>query len=364
MAGDRRRGKPGMGERGLRVAGLYCLRGVALAVAFGCLAGCARLAVTSDPPGAAVLWSPDGLEPWRPWPPLHWTEYGPSGDQGTTVTTPMSRRGPQGEYLFVRVEKPGYYAPRPRLAGMRALRTCQLDFTLQERPEHFAEQMKEKGLVYFESEWVDPKARGLVEYKGEWMTAGEREKKIKAAEGLVEYEGKWMTPAEYESEFASRQRARGLVEFKSRWVRPEVRAEEETVDQAVTKIRAVGPMEMLPPKVLGRIEGSLSWLGVMSHANAPTRWLISGPSSRWFDLPPQGQLPSAEVKLIPGRYTIAIFTLPASGVAPSPGKASPTAELLPAEAGRLTGLMLLVEMPLSSGFQYSLAYTPPASPAL
>ncbi|MFH0793753.1 MAG: hypothetical protein V2A74_06940, partial [bacterium] len=47
------------------------LRGgcILLLLALLTLTGCSRVIVTSDPPGATVLYSPNGLAPWKNWPP-------------------------------------------------------------------------------------------------------------------------------------------------------------------------------------------------------------------------------------------------------------------------------------------------------
>jgi hypothetical protein len=326
-------------------------------------AGCARLAVESDPSGADVLWSPNGLSPWRAWPPQHWAIGEP--DTGTTPTTPLRDSGPAGEYLFVTVDKPGYYRPRPRLAGLRRFRTVPLEFELKETPEHFADRQLAAGLVPYRGEWVAPEAFGLVEYQGEWMPEAERVARINREKGLVEFEGKWVTRETYESLYAERQRERGLVEYKSRWVTPSQRATEEAIDRAVKQVIESSPPEVVPPRVLGRIEGSLAQLGLISASPRATRWLVSGPVSRGIDLPPGGSVAPEDFRLIPGRYTLAIFELgetegkgDTASVHPSPeGEAR---IWLPANPRALPGLSVLIEQPLSPGFQYSLTYTSPS----
>lgn len=370
----------------------FCLLGL-----WGLLgaSGCARLVVESNPEGADVLWSPDGLTPWRPWPPLHWMEYNAEpGDDVTTITTPLAQKGPHADYVFVTVRKPGYHPPRPRLVGMSLLKTRRLRFDLAETPEHYAERQREAGLVPYQGQWVDPEKEGLVEYEGEWIPEVERTRRRMTAQGLIEFEGKWIKPHEYNVLYASRQRSKGLVEFKDRWVPPAIQRAEEAIDAAVATLEKANPPEMFPPKVLGRGEGTLAGLGLSSGADVPTRWLLSGPASRWIDLPALGQVDPGSLNLIPGRYTISIFMLSSEtdtvGTATGPeanrylavdatrpaGRPAPAAQPLPSAPGAfrpppspllpdridaLKGLVILLDQPLSSGFQYSLSYTPPGT---
>lgn len=368
---------------------LLCLSGLLGA------SGCARLVVQSNPEGADVLWSPDGLTPWRPWPPLHWMEYNTEpGDDVTTVATPLAQKGPHADYVFVTVRKPGFYPPRPRLVGMSLFKTRRLHFDLAETPEHYAERQREAGLVPYQGQWVDPGKEGLVEYEGEWIPEVERTRRRMTAQGLIEFEGKWIKPHEYNVLYASRQRSKGLVEFKDRWVPPAIQKAEEAIDAAVAAIERVNPPEMFPPKVLGRGEGTLAGLGLSSGADVPTRWLLSGPASRWIDLPARGQVDPESLRLLPGRYTVTIFMLPSetkaagaatgretdssldedatrqagrSALAAQPLPSAPGAfrpppsPLLPEKIDALKGLAILLDQPLSSGFQYSLSYTPPGT---
>jgi len=348
----------------LRIAGVMLVAGL-----LG--TGCARLQVTSNPQDAFVLWSPDGLKPWRPWPPIHWREFGAGADAASTPTTPLLERGPHSDYIFVTVDKPGYYPPRPKLVVMRALRTCQLNFDLQETPEHFAERQRTRGLVLYRGQWVDPKEQGLVEYEGVWMPEAERTRRIMTAKGLVDFNGNWVTQEEYDALFAAEQRAKGLVEYKDRWMLPGAKAREESIDQSVAAIVALGPPEMFPPKVLGRVDGSLAQFGLNSLAPYPTRWVLSGPSSRAVDLPPTGQMNPEDFRLIPGRYTVAVFRVDSAkeekpiplqvGRRETGGSEPASAAVLPGPVASLKGLMVLAEQPLTSGFEYSLTYTPPPS---
>ncbi len=259
-----------------------------------------------------MLWSPDGGAPWRPWPPLGWSEKALlPRDQATTVTTPLRETGPWGDYVFISVRMPGYYDPRPQLAPLYILKTTRLRFDLQETPEHFAACQRAAGLVPYRGEWVNPQERGLEEFEGEWMLPDEALARRMKAKGYHQLDGRWLAPAEYEAAFSAQQRSRGLVPFKGRWMGPGDAARERLVDEAVASLEAMRPGELQPPKVLGRVEKrtSLAGLSLINPGVAPVRWLISGPSSQWLDLAPGQVVLAPELQLLPGRYTIVVFSL-------------------------------------------------------
>lgn len=359
----------------------FGFRGVKLGFALGVilLSGCARLVVDSSPTGAEVLWSPDGHPPWRPWPPRQWASDTVSPrDRLSTPTTPLKDTGPYGDFVFITVRKPGYYSPRPMLAGLYLFRSTHLDFVLEETSEHREQTLRDKGLVPYRGEWVSPAEQGLIEYEGRWMSPAEKEHEEMTARGWKRLEGRWMSPEDYAVAYAASQRARGLVEFKNRWIAPEQQREEAAIDQAVESLDGLEVSELSPPKVLGQRQGDLAGIGLRNATHQPTRWLFSGPSSRWIDMPPGGEISPNDLALVPGRYTLAVFFLdpgdpPASPAAMLPEdlrvppRTNKEAErpgmhaILPEHpAATRRNLLMLYNQPVTDGFSYLFSCLPPA----
>jgi len=347
-----------MAANPLSAAALAALLGASL------ISGCASLRVTSDPPGAETLWSPNGLPPWRPWPPSVWN-LGREGAATTTPTTPLADWGSFDDYVFITVAKEGYYPPRPQLASLHPFRRVRLHFTLTETEKHYARRMRDEGLAFYEGQWVDPLALGLVELDGEWMPPAERERRVMTARGLKEFRGQWLTPEEYDVALAAAMRAEGRELHKGRGIRAAQAARERLVDAAMERLKERLLPEALPPKVLGKVEeaGEKAGLELINASGVSTRWLLSGPSSRWVDLAPGDELAPRFVRLEPGRYTVCIFPMGAVKGAPHAAAAAvpASAEELLAPGGDFSGAIILYDQPLSAGFDYSLTYTGPAT---
>ena len=120
--------------------------------------GCSSLRVESDPPGARVLWSRTGLEPFHPWPPNSWEYWNDSSGN----TTPFFARGVYGDAVFVTVEKEGFRRPLPKPVQLYAWQGGEVSFELDELPEHYAERMRTEGRILYRGGGVDRGLEGLV----------------------------------------------------------------------------------------------------------------------------------------------------------------------------------------------------------
>ncbi|MCB2153342.1 hypothetical protein KQI84_00520 [bacterium] len=308
------------------------------------LTACTRLKVESTPPGATVLWSPDGLQDWRPWPPRVWSSQSTGKSQ-----TPLSEYGRYGDSVWITVQKDGFYRPLPQLAQLYPARNEKLSFELVETPEALRERMMAQGLVYFGGEWVEPKSVGLVNYEGEWLPAAEAFAREQSAKGLVEYNGEWMTPQQRGEKFAADQRAKGLVLFKDRWVSTEVRDKEEALDSTVRDLAGQDTILLSPPKVIGRIDAETAQVQLLNATGHPVRFLVSGPMSREYLLSPYdsyGMTGTGRITLPAGRYIVAAIPMPLTSTALQMPDEAPESELKPA----------LSEQPLAGGFQYLFSY--------
>ena len=312
-----------------------CLAGLAALLA----TGCTRLAVDSEPSGARVLWSRDGLTDWKPWPPTTWHDPVPATDG---PTTPLRSTGFHQDTMWVTVEKDGYYRPLPQAVQLFRMRRESVNFELAERPEMVAARRLAEGYVLYEGEWVIPQERGLVEFEGRWLPQEEAFRLAQAAKGLVEHKGEWMTPAQRDERFAADQRAKGLVEFKGLWVAPEERDRMVAMDAEVEAIAAGEHRVMDLPRVVG-IQSPIVQADLLNATATPLRWLLSGPQTAEFTTPPYDSYRLAEgnfLVLQPGRYRVAAI--------PGASTSGRTAEgeLLPGFA----------EVFMAEGFQYQFSY--------
>jgi hypothetical protein len=307
-----------------------CLAGFAVLAT----TGCTRLVVESEPSGAAVLWSRDGLSDWRPWPPDERAQVAP--------TTPLRSTGFYQDTVWVTVEKEGYYRPLPRTVQLFPVRREKVSFELAERPETIAARRLAEGYVLYGGEWVLPAERGLVEFQGQWYPQEQAFRLAQAAKGLVEHEGEWVTPAVRDERFAAAQLAKGLVEFKGLWVTPEERDRMVAMDAEVEAIAAGEHRPMDLPRVVG-IQSAIVQADLLNATSTPLRWLLSGPETAEFTTPAYDSYRLAEGKFLvlqAGRYRVAAV--------PVRGSAGRTAE-----GEHLPGF---AEVFMAEGFQYQFSY--------
>lgn len=315
------------------------------------MSGCARLSVKSDPPDARILWSPDGQEDWRPWPPRTW---GKPPQPGEEKLTPYSTMGGYFDTVWITVEKDGYFRPLPQAAQLYTFRNETLRFELVETPTAFEARQRAAGLVPYRGQWVDPAAAGLAEYNGVWMPRDEAFRAEQRAKGLVEYQGNWLAPAEYETRVAADQTAKGLVSFKGRWMTPEAQAAEEALDTAAAALaerRDVAPLDA--PRVIGRTDLPTAQVQLLNATGNAVRFLLSGPTTREITVPGYGSYGLAgsdRLLLEPGRYRVAAIPRTGSGAELSSDPDATPAE--PSPDARATDAIAFLESPLSPGFQY------------
>lgn len=327
--------------------GLLLCIGVLLA---GSMA-CSRLRVESDPPGARVVWSPDGLEPYRAWPPNSW-ELTSSSREGIT---PFRSSGSYRDTIFITVEKEGYMRPKPELAQLFGFRGEHFRFELRKTPEAYAAEMREQGMLLYRGEWVDPEEAGVAEFEGVVMPAEEAFRLRQRARGLVEFEGEWMTPEEAEAAETELRTAEGFVRFKDRWVTPEVREMELGIDEEVAAIGEETIYQDLPaPRVIGRALIQGAQLQLYNSTGQVVRMLFSGPISREYEIGPYrsvGVRSDDRIILPAGRYDIAIIP---SGLDGSGRDLTALAERLGGDAAdALSTDPLWGSWPLATGTQVS-----------
>jgi len=269
--------------------------------------GCSSLQVKSNPPGARVVWSHDGLEPFRPWPANSWEMDSTNGEN----QTPLSTVGMFGDTFFVTVEKEGYRRPLPKVVQLYPLKKEELEFELAELPDARTQRLRDQGLVYYEGEWVDPEEMGLVEYQAVIMTQEQAERQRRRDQGLVEYQGEWMPPQEAAERREQERAAAGMVQFKDRWVEPEVAEREGAIDERVETIAAQKAYQDLdPPRILERTGLPQARIRVLNVTEEKLEVLISGPISRQYELAPSegiGAGESGPISLPSGRYRIAMI---------------------------------------------------------
>lgn len=288
--------------------------GGALAALAAGSTGCSRLEVRSDPPGAAVLWSADGLEPYHPWPPKSWELRSSSetvteaGERARGTFTPFKTSGFFGDTVFVTVEKEGYRRPLPQAVQLYAWRRPEVEFRLRELPETVAERMTDMGLVLYNGEWVDPEKEGLEEYQGVIMAKEEAHVLRQRAAGLVLYDGDWMTPEEATTREAADMEARGMVRLKGRWVSEAVYEEETVTDRRAAQVRDSKVYPDLPaPRILERTNLQAAEVQVTNSTGQQVEFLFSGPRSRTLLLQPYqsaGFRADDRVSFPPGTYDI------------------------------------------------------------
>ncbi len=276
----------------------------------GLQTGCSRFKVQSDPPGAAILWSPDGMEPWRPWPPRNWDSRAETSEN--VLITPHGEFGIYGDTVFITVEKEGYRRPLPQIAQLYAFRWNSLKFELKELPETFRARMSEEGRVPYMGNWVFPEEYNLVKYNGDWIPSQLAEELEMRSRGLVRYDNQWMTPEERDRAYERDQLARGLVLYKDRWMSPDVRDLELAIDEEVTRISETrDTRELTAPRFIGRESISDARVQLSNNSNVSVRILLSGPMSREYRLEPResrGDSGQQPIFLLPGRYRIVIVS--------------------------------------------------------
>ncbi|MDX2177709.1 MAG: hypothetical protein SF028_14700 [Candidatus Sumerlaeia bacterium] len=332
------------------------MRRFAAAAALAALAlaqGCAKLSVRSEPAGAQLLWSPNGLEPFRPWPPTG------DGREGNTAT-PHSEFTTTRDVFFMTVEKEGYRRPLAKLVQLAPLRTARLSFDLEKLPEYEGGLPVRDGLVLYQGEWVDPAAAGLAVHEGRLLGIEQVRAKERLAQGLVEFEGRDVAPAERDRLWAERQRAEGRTLFKERWLLPEEIAAEEAVDRAAAEINTLdGLADLDAPRVLGRVESAFAQLQLFNNTALPVRVLLSGPSSRELRLEPFGSFgggPGEALYVVAGRYQVVYLPLENDGLPAAP-ESSATRSAAGAEGRTAGARTAITSQPLASGFRYSFNYS-------
>ncbi|CAN5183754.1 hypothetical protein BH09SUM1_BH09SUM1_13720 [soil metagenome] len=276
-------------------------------LALAALAGCTRLSVDSTPPGAKVLWSRDGTEPYQTWPPNSW-EISTSANGGVT---PFRSTGSFGDTIFVTVEIDGYRRPLPKPVELYLWRNEKLKFDMKELPETMAARKRAEGLVYYNGAWVDPKAANLATFNGVVMPAKKAYELEQRSKGLVPYGEEWVTPAAALERQRADYTAKGLVEFKGRWLAPEASAIEGAIDEEVAIVRDSGDFENLSaPKLVGSINQDNVQLQLYNSTGQKIRFLVSGPVSleRVIDSYRSAGVRADDKILLPaGRYELAVL---------------------------------------------------------
>lgn len=269
------------------------------------LTGCTRISVVSDPPGAEVLWSRDGVS-FQPWPPAgFWL------NDETGVETPFATTGKLGDAVFITVQKDGYMRPLPRAAQLYAWRNEKLEFKLNEDPEAYARRMEAEGMVLWKGRWVIPEEYGLEIYDDVVMTTEDAERRRNLEQGLVEYNGEWLTPAERNERFAADMKAEGRILFKDRWVTQEVADAEQDLDDLVASIKeAKFDEDLEAPKMVGTVDHSEAQLKLANASGMTVQFIFSGAMTRSYTLEPYSSLGAEGMRRIivpPGRYDIVII---------------------------------------------------------
>ncbi|MDX1973520.1 MAG: hypothetical protein SFY68_13400 [Candidatus Sumerlaeia bacterium] len=288
--------------------------------AFVSISGCAsRLVVDSEPADARVLWSPDGVDDWRPWPPKTW-EGQPTVSLAEGVTTPsvqtmtpLSDTSSYSDSFWVTVDKEGFYRPRPQLVQLYAGHTERLSFVLEETREAEEKRLLQSGFVLYKGEYVKPEDLGLVQVEGIWFSAEEAQELQQRSAGKVLYNGVWMTPEERLAQYNQEQSAKGFVPFKQRWVKPSVLAFEEEIDQDVAELKnnkTVRPLR--EPRVVGSVQGDVAQLQVHNSSRLPLTLLLSGPRSQRLSLNAYETYGAGEAErftILAGEYSLATLPL-------------------------------------------------------
>lgn len=330
-----------------RVGSLIRLSAV-VAIAAAALSSCSTLKVTSQPEGARVVWSPDGLEPWREWPPRAF-----GGKPGPV--TPFAASGRYGDTIYVTVEKDGFRRPLPKVVQLYTFRRNKLEFTMDELPDALSERKRLEGQVYYYGEWVDPEEMGLVVVDGTAMPREEAERLDMTAKGFVRWEEGWVLPAERERLYGEKMKAEGKVLYKDRWVAPQVVELESGWDAAVAQVQESGEyLDLGAPKVLGRIDAPLAQIQVFNNSGKPTTVIFSGPTSRSIDLEPYqswGIQPGETMYVSGGRYdVVTLRRTPGAGASIAPESSATRASRSMTDASDRPAF---TSQPLVAGFQYA-----------
>lgn len=296
------------------------------------LTGCCMVIVTSEPPNAEILYMTEKGDS------LIWQSWCSSSD-GTPAKTPKKHITFRRGTYFFRTYLAGYYDPEPQLVELIPLKITKVHFRLQERPETFARRQREKGLVFYKNQWVDPEKEGLVNYKGKWMSKEERFALQQREKGLELYKGKWVTPEQKKELIAEEYRAKGFIQYKGRWLTKEEYENEKKIDDTVAEIVLTSgtQQEVEPPKVVGIIQSDKCKLRLFNGTGNVALFYISGNESTFQRI--EGY-DSKVIMLLPGEYTIAIVE---------------EASYVSAEEKK-TPRPQVVKAHLKEGFQYSLTY--------
>jgi len=259
------------------------------------LYGCATVSITSDPPGAEIVCSPTGTPPWQPWPP----------QAPKPLTTPARKWVHPDPYYFVRVQQNGYYLTTPTFLDVGLGKRQRVHFQLDPTPELFARRQRERGLVLFEGQWVNPKELNLVEYQGRWMRPAEKFKLEQEAKGLIFHKqlGRWMTRQEMEQIEAEEKQAQGLVRFKSQWVTPVEANLQELIDRQAARLAASTATYELRIDRMGPMFNPGAELRITDLSGHPLEILLSGPQSRRSRVPPYNTM---AIQTLPGSYTLVV----------------------------------------------------------
>ena len=257
------------------------------------IAGCAVVRIESDPPGAVILYSPNGMPPWTP-----------LGQEGDYILTPATHRHFNKKVHFYRVVKAGYLSTLPQLAESYPFHRSTLHFTLGKTRATIESEYREKGYVLLDGKWVDPQEKGLVEYQGKWITPEEKFTKEQREKGLVKFEGKWMTPEEKKKAFTRKQKEEGLILFKGRWITQADKQLEQEIDEHVDSAFSSEHRELPHPGVMGAIPGEKSRVRVLNGTGGDVMFFFSGKDSHRMAL---HYYESRNIDLEPGSYRVAVF---------------------------------------------------------
>ncbi len=281
-----------------------------LAAASLVLAACSVTRIESEPAGAVISFSEDGISNWRPWPPPGLAVPG-----GGSATTPVRTIGFFGNTYFVRAEMDGYRTPLPRLVEMHDFRREAIDFALEELEETRTARLRAEGYVLYEGEWVVPAEAGIQQYEGVWMPEEEALRLAREAQGLRLYGGEWLPADVAEAREREDRLAAGFVEYKGRWMTPGDAAEQRRIDETVS---AIASRKTYADLTAPRFESPMFAAGttrveLFNASEAPAEFLFSGgTTSLSVVVPPlasRGVLDGEELTFPPGRYEVAIRPL-------------------------------------------------------
>ncbi len=309
---------------------ITCVKITPIAALLLFLSGCSLLIIDSNPRGAEILYTGNDTRAMR------WEIWCPSDNEHPSTTPKWHLTFKRGTFFF-RTHLEDYYEPEPQLVEVLPLRISKVTFDMEEKPDSFARRQREKGLVFYEGEWVNPVDAGLVQYNGKWITEEQRFEIQQREKGLVKYGGKWMTPEEKEALLAEEYRAQGLVKYKGKWLKIEVYEDEKAIDDKVEQLRMTGETQELDvPIVVGIIRSEKAKIRLFNGVGNAAMFYLSGPESLKFLI---DGYDSEVTMMAPGDYIIAV------------------------EETRTTETLReryvpphIVQSNLKDGFQYSLTY--------